>query len=407
MAGTMDKADVKLSFEPLSSVKWDQVTQVSGKTVPQLCKTTVEEVLEGVKTKKYKKPYGKVGLIKKNLYFRIKDGNTHIEDILLVKNWSEPVQAEELTKPKQRALDEWIQSRKDLLKAVEDGHDNAKELVKSLDLKCSRIEDYLKMAKAGVKGTVTGTGLSSNADKATELLLEIKNAAEAIQKIHSDDVFPVYERHRTMKGPDEKHDLPPASYGEYAKTFFLQTVGPVYKKLERVIKEAEAFFEGAKKNYELLVRWTSDGTSALDNYKEEAQIVFDEMTKEFNLMKSEEGMSPFINLQNGLLSDTNNLSEFAPELLDRLLDNATGKITKAKETMKRILTREKTINEQFARVKAIPKPIQNDPLLKPILVKIVQLYPQVGAYVKQMTTYLLAGNKQFVKFRQEYDKKVQ
>lgn len=407
MPGTMDKADVKLSYEPLSDVDWSEVAKVVGKAVPQLCKTTVDEVLDGVKTRKYKKPYGKVGLIKKDLYFRIKDGSTHVDDILLVKNWTEPEGGEiELTKSQEEALDEWIQSRKDLLRLTEEGYEAAKESLKTLESDCELISTYLSMAKQGMKDTITGTGLESNARKAAELILEIENIVASINKIHDDDVFPTYDEHRTVTTPDVRHGLPQESYGEYGKTYFLQVVGPVYKKLDEIRKRADALFDGAKKDYQLLVRWSAEGASELENYAEEAANIRDQVSDEFKRMKAEEGMSPFNNLENGLLTDTKNLSTYGPELLDRLLDNATGKITKAKETMKRILARQTTINEQVARVKKIPKQFQGAHEIKDILVEIARLQQQVVAYVKEMGRYLLDGIAQFEKFRKEYEKKV-
>ena len=408
MAGKMDKKNVKLSFEPLASVKWDQVTQISGKGVPQLCKTTVKEVLAGVKAKKYKKPYGKVGLIGKDMWFRIKDGSTHIDDILLVKNWSMPAgTAVELTSQQQQGLKAWILTRQGLLKTCSDGVDAAQPLFRALQNKCDRLETYLDLAKNGSTETITGTGIEANVDKAKELLKDIQTTAAGIKQIHDRDVYPVYSTHRTVKSPDSSLGLPQETYDEYAAKFYLQTVGPHFKKLDGYVKQSAALFEAAQKQYLLIVKWSSKAASALDNYKDEAQNLLDQMTEEFTKIKAEEGMSPFSNLENGLSSDTRNISTYAPNLLDRLFDNATGKITKAKETMKRILKRQTTVDQQLKKMKAIPKNILGSNDVKPFLVQTLTLHKEVTAYVKQQKTYLAAGAKQFLKLKKEYEKKVQ
>lgn len=407
MTATMNKEDVKLEYTPLSKVKWAEVQQTAGKAVPALAKTTVEEVLEGVASKKYKKPYGKVGLIKKDLWFRIKDGSTHIDDILLVKNWKEPSGGDqELTKEQEKGLKTWIDGRKLLLKICEDGLKDAKPHFKTVEDGCEKISIYLDLAKQGSTGTITGTGIEANADKAKNLVKEVQDALADMKQVHDRDVFPTYDHYRNKdKTPDKSLNIPEALYDEYAAGFYLLTVGPVYKALSELIKKAESMLETAKKQYLLIVRWSSEASSALDNYKEEAQGVLDEMTEEFVKIKAEEGMSPFSNLENGLKTDTDNLSTYQSDLLDRLLDNATGKITKAKETMKRILGRMKTVEQQVNKLKAFPKPMQSNKDVKPTIVNALTLYKNIGVYVKQQQAYLIKGDKQFQKFRSEFNKK--
>jgi len=87
MPDKMDKKDVKISFKDAKSVNWTKVQQCSGVSIPSLAKEAVRAALED---KKNKKLAVKIGLIKKDLFLRIKNGDKHIQDVKLAKNWEPP-----------------------------------------------------------------------------------------------------------------------------------------------------------------------------------------------------------------------------------------------------------------------------------------------------------------------------
>src|SRR5215470_2691593 len=87
MPATMDKKNVKISYKDPKAVKWDKIQKCSGVVIPSLAKNAVVEAMEN---KKYKKLTVKVGLIKTDLYLRIKNGNDHVQDVKLVGNWKPP-----------------------------------------------------------------------------------------------------------------------------------------------------------------------------------------------------------------------------------------------------------------------------------------------------------------------------
>jgi len=72
MPDKMDKKDVKISFKDAKSVNWTKVQQCSGVSIPSLAKEAVRAALED---KKNKKLTVKIGLIKKDLFLRIKNGD--------------------------------------------------------------------------------------------------------------------------------------------------------------------------------------------------------------------------------------------------------------------------------------------------------------------------------------------
>src|SRR5258707_15169650 len=87
MPGKMDKKDVKISYKDPKAVKWDKIQQCSGVIIPSLAKKAVSDAMEN---KKFKKLTVKVGLIKGDLFLRIKNGNDHVQDVKLVPNWKAP-----------------------------------------------------------------------------------------------------------------------------------------------------------------------------------------------------------------------------------------------------------------------------------------------------------------------------
>src|SRR4051812_41411073 len=91
MPATMDKKDVKISIKDPKRVNWTQswneIQQCSGKAIPSVAKQSVKDAMDNPK---YRKLAVKVGLIKQDLYLRIKNGNDHVQDVKLVPNWVAP-----------------------------------------------------------------------------------------------------------------------------------------------------------------------------------------------------------------------------------------------------------------------------------------------------------------------------
>ena len=85
---TMNKADVKYEEKNIKNVDWNQVRALMGKSVPTVAMQSVKAF-----GKSNPKAYVKVGLIKKDLYLRVKDGSKHLDDIKLAANWTPPAGA--------------------------------------------------------------------------------------------------------------------------------------------------------------------------------------------------------------------------------------------------------------------------------------------------------------------------
>ena len=418
MPKTMDKKDVKLSYDSLRKVDWGEVKGLAGTSVPQLCKVLVRDALKKLEKGVYTAPYVKVGLIGKNLWFRLKDESSHIEDVLLVKDWEGPVEMTiVLSREQENALEAWIKERKDLLKACQEGVQEAIPLLKYILTRGDMMEAYLKKVKTGEYGEATGSGILLFSDKCADIVRDMKSTLARMQIIHDDDVYPDYEKHRRVTGPDGdlaeggRLALPPHArplYEDYTKTFFLQDVGPFYKKLDSFIKKGVSCCEIAEKQLVLIQTWSSEGSTELENYILEANDLFEFMDGELKGMGSESGMSPFSNLANGLASDIRSLvgASGNSQLMDMYLDNATGKITKARATMKRIYRRKNTVDKEFQSLRSIPKKFLKNPKISSIYTACDNVKEQSDTFVKQHEIYLNAGEKQFKLLKKEYEKRI-
>lgn len=87
---TLDDKDC-LIRKPLAKFKWNDIADViNGQTLNSNAKKSVEEAVEGAKADgKIDQPYVKVGVVKKNLIFRIKHKGGHFgdDDVIVVKNF--------------------------------------------------------------------------------------------------------------------------------------------------------------------------------------------------------------------------------------------------------------------------------------------------------------------------------
>ena len=237
MPGKMDKKDVKVSFKDAKGVKWDKIQKCAGVVIPSLAKNAVVEALEN---KKYKKLTVKVGLIKTDLYLRIKNGNDHVQDVKLTANWKPPkgwVQ-DDIVDTSDDGEDDSQDDQKDPnydtnLKAWKQNKENAKKLGEQVNLS---LQNLIKESDAVAdRAEVEAERVAAGADTLNDAL---PKATERLQKAQSlsqeaDAVFQKYhdefDKHRSgEKGEDFKQE----DKDNYGIPFFMEKLKPLYQKAE-------------------------------------------------------------------------------------------------------------------------------------------------------------------------------
>lgn len=116
MVATMKKADKQYECEDLSKIDWSVIKGITGKPIPAIAEKMVKDVIKLI-PKKYTAPYGKLGVVDGDTVLRLKDGNTHIADLILVEageTKGSNAQPAQLTAPEQQAVDRYRQAKEAL-----------------------------------------------------------------------------------------------------------------------------------------------------------------------------------------------------------------------------------------------------------------------------------------------------
>lgn len=400
MTATMNKEDVKLSFVDISKIDWAAVRELAGASVPQLAKNAQQELVKRLKNKELKKPYAKVGLIKGALYIRFKDGNDHLEDVLLVKGWKEPDQELDQSPAYQKKVKEFIDSRKDLLQAVETGKDMIKQYSVQMTGLLDELKELAKAAEAAAKKNQQPEPAALT--RASQLVTAGQKIKKMADDRFNDQVHPPFEVNRTVTKPD---DVEAIDVSDWGKSWFLQKVAPAYQKANEYTRLVETTMEQLIAAKGALDRWTVAGDDKIGNYTKQVQDAVDLVNKEFAAAKSVWAMSPIDNFEYGLQQDLKNIQNYIQqdktELAQRTVDNAAGKAQKAAGSMKIMLKHLDKMRDAAKPAETVPSNLKKNPALANNLAAIKQALDEAKSYDKECQGYLKAGLVVFTKIKKE------
>ena len=245
MPDKMDKKDVKISFKDAKSVNWTKVQQCSGVSIPSLAKEAVRAALED---KKNKKLAVKIGLIKKDLFLRIKNGDKHIQDVKLAKNWEPPKgwidegsvddsDDEESTEGTQAPVDPNYQ--RDLQtwkKDKEDTKQVGEQVCAALQGLVNQSETFADRAEVEAERVAGGADNDNTAlNKANEMVQRIQGLSQQADTAFQ-RYFVEFDRHR--KGEKGENFQREDKEG-YGIAFFMEKLKPLFQKGE-FLKDAVA-----------------------------------------------------------------------------------------------------------------------------------------------------------------------
>jgi len=391
MAGTMKKEDVKLSYDDLDGIDWTEVRNTAGQAVPQLAKNVVKDLLKQQKNKEIKKPYAKVGLIGADLYLRFKDGNSHLDDVLLVKGWTQPGQAPVRDRAYQKLVDDFIEDRQEMATAVKDGGQIVKHLGMQIETLLGQMKDLVKLAETGAKkGQPDMTAIPAAgkiATAATRLYNQAKDQFD--NRIH-----PPFDTHRTITKPDGVDAIDVSDWG---KSWYIQTVNPMYQKAKEALSLAETTLEQITDGKSAVDRFTLQGDKQAENYLAAAQKIKVLVEKELASAKGIFKMAPIDNFEYGLSQDLKNIKERFEagnnEVAQRTVDNAAGKAANATGNFKSLRKHLDKLYSLSDGVDKIPKDVRKTGAVKTTCEEISDLVREAKSYDKEVQGQLKAGLK--------------
>lgn len=398
MTATMNKEDVKLTFVDISKIDWAAVRELAGASVPQLAKNAQQELVKRLKNKEIKKPYAKVGLIKGALYIRFKDGNDHLEDVLLVKGWKEPEAGPDQSPAYQKKVKEFIDSRKELLDAVETGKDIVKHYAGQVEALLDEIKGLAKDAETAAKKKLQPDPASIT--RANQLLVAAAKIKKMATDRFDDTIHPPFDKHRTITKPE---DVEAIDVSDWGKSWYLQKVTPAYQKANEYVRLIETATEQMAAAKTSLDRWTLAGDDQLTNYTKQVEAALAIVNKEFAAAKNVWGMSPIDNFTYGLEQDfksvERNIKEGTVELGQRTLDNAAGKAQKAANNLKIVLKHLDKVRDAAKPAETVPSSLKKNPALAGNLAAIKQVLDDAKTYDKECQAHLKAGLLVFAKIK--------
>lgn len=391
MAGTMKKEDVKLSYDDLDTIDWTEVRNTAGQAVPQLAKNVVKDLLKQKKNKEIKKPYAKVGLIGGDMYLRFKDGSSHLDDVLLVKGWTQPGQAPVRDRAYQKLVDDFIDDRKALLTAVKDGGQIIKHLGMQIEVLLGQIKELAKLAETGAKKGQPDMTAIPAAGKIVAAATRLFNQAQAQ---FDNRVHPPFDTHRTITKPDGVDAIDVSDWG---KSWYIQTVNPLYQKAKEALKLAETTLEQINDAKSAVDRWTLQGDQQAENYLATVQKIKDLIEKELASAKGVFKMAPIDNFEYGLSQDLKSIKERFEagnnEVAQRTVDNAAGKSANATSNFKSMRKHLDKLYSLSDGVDKIPKDVRKNGAVKTVCDDISGLVREAKTYDKEVQGHLKGGLK--------------
>jgi hypothetical protein len=246
MPATMDKKDVQISVNDPKHAnwtqKWNEIQQCSGRKIPEVAKQSVKDALANPK---YKKLAVKVGLIKTDLYLRIKNGSDHVQDIKLVPNWVAPQnwvsdgagddEEQDQDPEYQRKLQEWKQSKEHCKTLGE-------QVVQSLKRLAKEADDYAERARTEADRVFSGADTMNDAlPNARRMAQELQNHGQEAETVYQ-RYFVEFDKHRTAKGEEFK----PEDREGYDMPFFMQVLKPIDKNAVALKESITNHFVGAQ-----------------------------------------------------------------------------------------------------------------------------------------------------------------
>ncbi|MEM9198725.1 MAG: hypothetical protein AAGD12_12860 [Pseudomonadota bacterium] len=384
MGDKMKKDDVKLRAKASSFNPSDAVA-LAGRSLPSAVTSAIKDAVKRQKAKELKDPEVKVGLIKGNLYLRLKDGSSHLDDFLLVKNWQDPTANPDPKKDAgyKKSLKDFIDVRMEALAVVQSGEKAVKaEYLKIKEMRL-RMLDVLEEAKRGIG---YGDRVVETADDIVKDAMSLAVAADKIRK----DIFKTYDEHRTFKTPE---GLLQEDVSAYTRAFYLNRMKPAFAKAEEYVELCNT----AIGQLRALSKDVRNHAKFRDQEDANNRSTIDELLK---LLRQEQGAiqavwgskTPIDAIAESLSADVGKIKKSKTDPYDETtrmslvqghLDNASGRVDGMKNAYSRLKKHLKIVDELAGRVKDLPKAAIKDNEVAAMVKAFGKTRKEIDVYVKE------------------------
>lgn len=234
MAATMKKTDIKYEEDNIKNVDWNAVRALTGKSVPQVALQTIKTL-----AKSNPKAYVKVGLIKNDLYLRVKEGSKHLDDIKLAANWTPPSGGGGMLDESDRGVKTVVDQVKGMLVQMKNGE-------KQIKVYHKRASDLAYEASTRADACA---GQSEASHRKREIA-SIRKAQTDIARVMTDaqaeydnEVFKPFSDMRTkgfLPWPDNTDPKVKKSWGS---DYYQSQMKPVYARATDILAEIRTFVD--------------------------------------------------------------------------------------------------------------------------------------------------------------------
>lgn len=385
---TMNKADVKYEEKNIKNVDWNQVRALMGKSVPTVAMQSVKAF-----GKSNPKAYVKVGLIKKDLYLRVKDGSKHLDDIKLAANWTPPAGAGGAVDERDPAVQGVVRQVKGMLAQMKDGE----KLIKAKHKVAEALADE---AKDRMDSAIRGLGGYGDPEiKAMQKLqTTVARAKIDAQKAYDDEVFKPFSDLRTKGFLPWPTGTDPKVKKAWGSDFYQSSMKPVYARSKDILEEISTFVDEIDDAVDTAKTGKRDGEKAATTIDKKVTALLKKMNAEWDevsdrvFLSDGRGSGRYNDALDGIRDFMKNKYDAVKggtmDLEGQLqqLGNIGSKLTMLDKSMKGIERRGKAIETCATELQALAKEHKTHPNA-----------PAAGDTAKQMLKDLAALKKRCAK----------
>jgi hypothetical protein len=396
MVATMEKADKQYQCEDLNQIDWSAIKGITKKPIPSIAQKMVKDVIK-LTPKKYKAPYAKLGIVNGDTVLRIKDGSTHVADLILVEAGETPVAkpGPQVTNAEQREIDRYRQAKEDLPGQVKIRYQAMERDLQQLDQLTSRIADDCAAIVKRVSYTQQEElqAILDRQQQAHDLL-------QALQDQKDNTTTQLMNPHRNgdfAAAPEAaKDDLRKELLSLAGKCWTLANA--TFSKMEGLIKRGESqcrLADNAVQTAQSSLQGNiSQGQAALKTLTDttvELETELGKITQTFTAKNTAFHLIEFINNKTEGVINAANL-----DIKHTLLDQVVMQLKIVSGKTKQVNAGLDQIHSQATvAIRTVSKPNQSHQLVKPILARLVKVQKDSEAAKKSWAADLAKAAKGF------------
>lgn len=401
MVKTMNKDDV-LYRATIANFSISEIGRISGKPINGAVKTAIDNAKKATKAGTMKAGEGKIGTIDGHLYLRIKDGSSHEDDFLIVKNYTVPGVGPVRDGAYLRKVADYIQIRTDAFNKLATGEKAIKTILGQLTRILEMVEGNTEEAKRGQYG------METPADRAAKHLKDAIGLGNDAQRTFDDEVHAPFSLHRDYAAPEGVDN---ADIAEYSRSFYLTKWRPKYgtaleynKLCQTTIGQIRAEAKNARNFTQNANEANANYTSMIQEQLNLAQGEVRAMTEVWGLQKVDT-VAPAVekDILNLITMRKNTVlaEDERQTLIGRYLQTSNERMVQMANSHKRLQKHVTKMDEIVQKTKAIPKDQLKLAAVKDAVKGIAEANKAMASYVKDCGAHMKLALGSYAKMKKE------